>query len=181
MGPHTPRSPSPESRILGAGGECAGGRLCSSPRPDSAAGGLDEGRPERAVGGSSTCETHLSRAKQASPAPWGLKLRSQGSATSTAGEQVSRQEDPKPPLPSVGSTGQWAVCDEHRATAEATCQGRRGCPEPGCGHTGPDTPAELGSAVPSSGRLPAEPAGGQPNHAGEDRENFPTSQTRQPL
>lgn len=166
VGPHTPRSPSPESRILGAGGECAGGRLCSSPRPDSAAGGLDEGRPERAVGGSSTCETHLSQAKRASPAPWGLKLRGQGSATGTAREHVSRQEDPKPPLPSVGSIGQWAVRDEHRATAEATCQGRRGCPEPGCGSTGPDAPAELGSVAPSSGRLPAAPAGGQPDHMG---------------
>ena len=61
---------------------------------------------------------------------------------------MSHEENPKPPLPSAGSTGQWAARHKHRATPEATRQGRTGCEEAGCGRTERAAPAKLGSAAP---------------------------------
>ena len=79
---------------------------------------------------------------------------------------MSHEENPKPPLPSARSTGQWAARHKHRATPEATRQGRTGCEEAGCGRTERAAPAKLGSAAPirkaasSTGGRTARPRGG---------------------
>lgn len=79
---------------------------------------------------------------------------------------MSYEENPKPPLSSAGSTGQWAARHKHRATPEATRQGRTGCEEVRYGRTEQAAPAKLGSAAPiqkvasSTGGRTARPHGG---------------------